>query len=305
MSGAPGNVALEAEGLSKRFGRGGKPVEALRDLTLTIPLGGVYGVLGPNGAGKSTLFRIALDLVKPSAGRVRLLGGAAGDIAVLRRTGSVIENPHFPPYLTGRQALQVLAAASGAKGVDFQAWLERVAIAEAADRKVKGYSVGMKQRLALAAALMTRPQVVILDEPTSGMDPVGIQEIRALIRELADKDGVTVILASHQLDEVQRLCDRVAILNKGRLSAEGQVEALTAANRRLRLEVSPAAKALDILGPRGRPDGEAVLAEIERAEAPELIRALAAAGVDITEARWVGGELETAFRFHTGGTDAG
>jgi ABC-2 type transport system ATP-binding protein len=296
------SVALETSALTKRFGG----VEALRDLTLTIPLGGVYGVLGPNGAGKSTLFRIILGLIRPTEGSARLLGGASGDIAVLRRTGSVIENPHFPPYLTGRQALECLAAASGAKGIDYQAWLERVAIAEAADRKVKGYSVGMKQRLALAAALMTRPEVVILDEPTSGMDPVGIQEIRVLIRELADKDGVTVILASHQLDEVQRLCDRVAILDKGRLKAEGPVDALTAADLKLRLEVSPAAKALEILGDRGRPEREgAVLAAITRAEAPALIRALAEAGVDIVEARWVGGELETAFRFHTGGTDAG
>lgn len=299
------DVALEAQGLGKRFG-GGKPVEALSDFTLTIPLGGVYGVLGPNGAGKSTLFRIALGLIRPTAGSVRLLGAAAGDMAALRRTGSVIENPHFPPYLTGRQALQVLAAASGASGLDFQAWLDRVAIAEAADRRVKGYSVGMKQRLALAAALMTGPKVVILDEPTSGMDPVGIQEMRVLIRELADKDGVTVILASHQLDEVQRLCDRVAILSKGRLAAEGRVEDLTASGRRLRIETGPTARALEILGPRGAPDGgDAVLADIARAEAPALIRALAEAGVEITEARWVGGELETAFRIHTGGPDAG
>lgn len=299
------SVALEAQGLGKRFGGGPGAVEALRDLTLTIPLGGVYGVLGPNGAGKSTLFRIALGLVRPTAGTVRLLGAAGGDIGALRRTGSVIENPHFPPYLTGRQALEVLAAASGAHNVDYQAWLERVAIAEAADRRVKGYSVGMKQRLALAAALMTRPEVIILDEPTSGMDPVGIQEMRVLIRELADKDGVTVILASHQLDEVQRLCDRIAILNKGKLSTEGPVDALTAANRKLRLEATPAAKVLEMLGDRGRPDGEAVLADITRAEAPALIRALAGAGVDVSEARWVGGELETAFRFHTGGPDAG
>ncbi|MDQ0462768.1 ABC-2 type transport system ATP-binding protein [Caulobacter ginsengisoli] len=293
------SVALEAQGLGKRFGT----VEALRDLTLSIPLGGVYGVLGPNGAGKSTLFRIALGLVRPSSGSVKVLGAERGDIKALRRTGSVIENPHFPPYLTGRQALQFLAAASGARTVDFQAWLDRVELSEAADRVVKGYSVGMKQRLGLAAALMTGPQAVILDEPTSGMDPVGIADMRKLIRELADKDGVTIILASHQLDEVQRLCDRVAILDKGRLAAEGAVDALTAASRKLRIEASPVAKVLDILGERGQPDGrDAVLATVTRAEAPALIRALAAAGVDLTEARWVGGELETAFRFHTGGT---
>jgi ABC-2 type transport system ATP-binding protein len=297
------SIALQASGLGKRFGSGPGAVEALRDLTLTIPLGGVYGVLGPNGAGKSTLFRIALGLVRPTTGSVQLLGAGGGDIAALRRTGSVIENPQFPPFLTGRQTLEMLATASGARTVNFQAWLDRVELSEAADRRVKGYSVGMKQRLGLAAALMTGPEAVILDEPTSGMDPVGIQDMRKLIRELADKDGVTIILASHQLDEVQRLCDRVAILDKGRLSAEGRVDALTAANRRLRIEASPVAKVLEILGPRGWPDGsDAVLADVTREEAPALIRALASGGVDVTEARWVGGELETAFRFHTGGT---
>jgi ABC-2 type transport system ATP-binding protein len=189
---------------------------------------------------------------------------------------------------------------------DLQTWLERVDIADAADRSVKGYSVGMKQRLGLAAALMTRPKAVILDEPTSGMDPVGFQQMRELIRELADKDGVTIILASHQLDEVQRLCDRVAILSKGRLATEGPVAALTAAGLKLRIEATPIDKVLTVLGERGRPDGAtAALADVTREQAPQLIRVLVGDGVDVLEARWVGGELESAFRFHTGGPDAG
>lgn len=295
------SIALEAVGVGKTFGA----VKALDALSLQIPKGGVYGILGPNGAGKSTLFRIVLGLVRPTSGEARLLGAAAGDIKALRRIGAVIETPRFLPWLTARDTLKVLALESGEKTPDIDRWLDRVGLTEAADRTVHGFSVGMKQRLALAAALLTRPEVVILDEPTSGMDPAGILEIRALIRELADKDGVTVILASHQLDEVQRVCDRVAFLDRGRLVREGSVNELTAVHELLRLTVSPVDKAVAVLGDKARIDGEAVLAAVERAAAPALIKALVEAGVDITEARWIGGDLETVFLSLTGESDAG
>ncbi len=295
------SIALEAVGVGKTFGA----VKALDALSLQIPRGGVYGILGPNGAGKSTLFRIVLGLVRPTTGEARLLGAAAGDIKALRRIGAVIETPRFLPWLTARDTLKVLALESGERTPDIDGWLHRVGLTEAADRTVHGFSVGMKQRLALAAALLTRPEVVILDEPTSGMDPAGILEIRALIRALADRDGVTVILASHQLDEVQRVCDRVAFLDKGRLVREGAVSELTAVHELMRLTVSPVDKALAVLGDKARVEGEAVLAAVERAAAPALIKALVKAGVDITEARWIGGDLETVFLSLTGETDAG
>lgn len=295
------SIALEAFGVGKTFGA----VKALDALSLRIPKGGVYGILGPNGAGKSTLFRIVLGLVRPTSGEARLLGAPAGDIKALRRIGAVIETPRFLPWLTARDTLKVLALESGEKSPEIDGWLDRVGLTEAADRTVHGFSVGMKQRLALAAALLTRPEVVILDEPTSGMDPAGILEIRALIRELADRDGVTVILASHQLDEVQRVCDRVAFLDRGRLVREGSVSELTAVHELLRLTVSPIDKALAVLGDKGRVNGDAVLAAVERAAAPALIKALVKAGVDITEARWIGGDLETVFLSLTGETDAG
>ena len=295
------SIALEAVDVGKTFGA----VKALDALSLRIPKGGVYGILGPNGAGKSTLFRIVLGLVRPTTGEARLLGAAAGDIKALRRIGAVIETPRFLPWLTARDTLKVLALESGEHKPEIDGWLDRVGLTEAADRTVHGFSVGMKQRLALAAALLTRPEVVILDEPTSGMDPAGILEIRALIRELADRDGVTVILASHQLDEVQRVCDRVAFLDRGRLVREGSVSELTAVHELLRLTVSPVDKALAVLGDKGRVDGDAVLAAVERAAAPGLIKALVKAGVDITEARWIGGDLETVFLSLTGETDAG
>ncbi len=291
------SYALEAATVSKAFGT----VKALDGLSLKAPRGGVYGVLGPNGAGKSTLFRIVLGLVRPTGGETRLLGAPAGDIGALRRIGAVIETPRFLPWLTARDTLRMLARASGQETPEIDQWLARVGLTEAADRKVHGFSVGMKQRLALAAALLTRPELLILDEPTSGMDPAGILEMRTLMRELADKDGVTIILASHQLDEVQRVCDRVAILDRGKLVGEGGVDQLTAVHERLLLTATPTAKVLETLGERGAPDGDGVvLAAVTRAEAPGLIRALATSGVDIVEARWIGGDLETVFLNLTG-----
>ena len=287
------SIALEADRLTKTYGA----VRALDDFSLSIPAGGVFGVLGPNGAGKSTLFRIALGLVRPTEGSARLFGAPAGDIAALRKVGAMIETPRYPPSLTARDVLKMLALESGAKNADIDGWLERVGIAQAADRSTSGYSVGMKQRLGLAAAFFTKPELVILDEPTSGMDPAGIQEIRALIVDLARREGVTVILASHQLDEVRRVCDRVAILSKGKVVAEGGVAELTAGEARLRITVaSPIAPVLTVLGERGVADGAAaVLADIRRGDAPELIRALVTAGVEIVEARWREADLEGVY----------
>lgn len=291
-------AVIETRALTKSYGS----VHALDGLTLSIPRGGVYGVLGPNGAGKSTLFRTLLGLIRPTSGEALVMGGRIGDVAASRRMGSMIETPRFPPYMTARQVLTWLSQAHGLKAdkAKVSAWLERVGLSEAADRKVRGFSVGMLQRLGVAIALITEPELVILDEPTSGMDPPGIQEMRALIRSLADRDGITVILASHQLLEVQRVCDRVAIMNKGRLVREGAVSELTASGERLRLNVSPLAPALGVLGDRGTLEGEAILAAVKRGEAPALIRALVEKGVDITEARWIGADLESVFMSETG-----
>ena len=290
-------AVIETRGLTKTYGT----VRALDGLDLSIPRGGVYGVLGPNGAGKSTLFRILLDLIRPSDGSATVMGGGIGDLAAMRRMGSMIETPRFPPYMTARQVLHWLALEHGvAAEADVPGWLERVGLTESADRRVRGFSVGMLQRLGVAAALLSKPELIILDEPTSGMDPPGIQEMRALIRSLADDDGVTVVLASHQLLEVQRVCDRVAILNKGKLVREGAVNELTAVGERLRLAVTQKDQVLEVLGAKGVAEGDAVLADIKRDEGPALIRALAAAGVDIHEARWVGTDLEAIFFTETG-----
>lgn len=292
-------TVIDIRGLTKTYGT----VRALDGLTLSIPRGGVYGILGPNGAGKSTLFRTLLGLIRPTSGDATIMGGPIGAPSSMRRMGSMIETPRFPPFLTARQVLEWLARAhGGVTSTEIDHWLQRVGLTEAADRRVRGFSVGMLQRLGVAAALMTKPDLVILDEPTSGMDPPGIQEMRALIRSLADNDGVTIVLASHQLQEVQRVCDRVAIFNKGKVVTEGRVSDLTAAGERLRLSVTPLARALDVLGARATLDGDAVLASIPRADGPALIKALVEGGVDVEEARWIGADLEDVFMNQTGWT---
>ena len=301
------SAVLEARELSKAFGSGPRAVHALDGFSLTVPEGGVFGLLGPNGAGKSTLFRIALDLVRPSRGQILLLGSPVGaDLTLSRAVGAMIETPRYPPFLTALEVLECLARASGLRPArpELIGRLERMGLADAAHRRAHNFSVGMKQRLGVAAALLTSPRLLILDEPTSGMDPAGIQEMRRLIRELADKDGVTVLLASHLLDEVQRVCDRVAIIDHGRLAAEGRVEELVAAEQTLRLTVSAPQKALALLGERGSAADGAVLARIPREDAPELIRALVEARAEVFEARWIGGDLERLFLQRTGEADA-
>ena len=289
---------IETRSLTKTYGT----VRALDGLSLEIPKGGVYGVLGPNGAGKSTLFRILLGLIRPSEGQAIVMGGPIGDVKASRRMGSMIETPRFPPFMTARQVLVWLSTAHGLKAdpARVDAWLERVGLTGAADRKVRGFSVGMLQRLGVAIALITEPELIILDEPTSGMDPPGIQEMRALIRSLSDHDGITVVLASHQLLEVQRVCDRVAIMNKGKLVREGSVSELTTSGERLRLSVKPSEKVLQVLGAKGSMEGSAVIAAIPRAEGPALLKALIEQGVEIDEARWVGADLESVFMTETG-----
>lgn len=290
------NAVISIDRLSKSFGT----LKALDGLSLDIPRGGIYGILGPNGAGKSTLFRILLGLIHPSDGHAQVMDHPVGHAPTLRRIGAMIETPSYPPYLSGRETLLWLATAHGMDGiVDYDRWLERVGLLEAAERKVLGYSVGMKQRLGIAAALMTKPELIILDEPTSGMDPSGMQDMRALIRSLAEDDAVTIIMASHQLLEVQRTCDRVAILNRGKLAAEGLVSELTANTEYLRLNASPLAQIKSIVGESGEIVGDAININILKSDTPGLINYLVSQNIAITEARWIGADLEAVFMQQT------
>jgi ABC-2 type transport system ATP-binding protein len=227
---------ISCEGLTKRFG----PMIAVNELDLTVSSGQVYGFLGPNGAGKTTTIRMLLGLIAPSAGQVYLLGRRLPDPGVVAQTGSMIEEPAFYPWMTGRVNLEVLGATSGgcARG-EVARVLSLAGLGDVATRKVKTYSQGMRQRLGIAAALLGRPRLLIIDEPTNGLDPAGIREIRGLLRGLAG-EGMTVFLSSHLLAEVEQVCDRVAVIVGGRLVEEGAPAMLGAIRRRVRVEVAAA-----------------------------------------------------------------
>lgn len=224
---------LRAVGLTKRYGQR----LAVRDLNLEVRRGDVFGLLGPNGSGKTTTLRMALGLVAPTQGEVALFGVSVGDTgrrrALLRRVGALIEQPAFYPYLSGRDNLRMVATLSGVPGGQItrsriDAVLAQVELADRSRDAYQKYSLGMKQRLGIAAALLTEPELIILDEPTNGLDPAGIVDVRALIGRLASQ-GMTIVLSSHQLYEVQQICSRVAILNLGTTVAQGEVAELLAA----------------------------------------------------------------------------
>jgi len=238
----------------------------------------VYGFLGPNGAGKSTTIRMLLGLIAPSAGIVRLFGrDLRTDPSVLRRVGSLVDGGNFYPFLSGRRNLEVLAKTHGGGGGRIDALLDQVGLAKDGKRKVKGYSTGMRQRLGVAGALLTDPDIVILDEPVNGLDAAGIQEMRSLIRSLAADRGKTVFLSSHLLNEVQQVCDRVAIIHKGEVVRESTVADLLRQDARsLRIEAAPLAAAEAALAGRWAVErsGETLLVAAARAETPELVKRL-------------------------------
>jgi ABC-2 type transport system ATP-binding protein len=216
--------AIEAAGLTKRFG--GRT--AVDDVELRVPRGSAFGYVGPNGAGKTTLIRMLLGLTDASAGTMALLGRRVPDEReiALARVGAIVEEPRFHAHLTGRENLRIVAAARepGAH-VRIDGALERVGLAARADDRVKRYSQGMRQRLGVARALLADPELLILDEPTNGLDPAGIHEFRAMIGGFV-AEGRTVLLSSHLLDEVERICDHVAIVDRGRIVAQGPIEEL-------------------------------------------------------------------------------
>jgi ABC-type multidrug transport system ATPase subunit len=216
---------IEIEGLRKAYRRRRGMTVAIDGLDLTVPEGGVYGFLGPNGSGKTTTIRCLLGLARPAAGTIRLLGRPVpeGLRDAVRRTGAIVETPAMFPTITARENLRLLASVDriGPRRVDEV--LAVVGLADRADDLVKRYSLGMKQRLGLAAALLKDPELLMLDEPANGLDPAGMREVRQLLRRLAD-DGRTVFVSSHILAEIESTCDHVAILAQGRLVTHGTVD---------------------------------------------------------------------------------
>lgn len=298
-------AAIRLLDLSKSFGRRKRRVQAVRGLNLDVAPDQVYGFLGPNGAGKSTTIRMILDLIRPSRGEVHLYGQPVTQDRTLlqRRVGGLVEGAAFYPFLTGRRNLEVIARTGGVYDpARIARLLEQVSLADRADRLVKGYSTGMKQRLGLAAALLNDPDLVILDEPTNGLDPAGIQEMRHFIRELVETHGKTVFLSSHMLSEVEQVCDRVAIINHGRIVREGRVADLLAAQHQLHIEAEPLARVTAVLGARWPLVGEAngVTLAVAYEETPHIVRLLVDHGIEVFQVRRQRQSLEAYFLEVTG-----
>ena len=274
MSAVPQPV-IETEGLSKVFG--GR--YAVRGVSLSVAAGSVFAFLGPNGAGKSTTIRLLLGLLHPSEGDLRLHGLSLRDRReeILARTGSLIETPSVYPHLTGRENLEINRRILGAPRADIDRVLGIVGLMNAAGALVKTYSLGMKQRLGLAEALLGRRELLILDEPTNGLDPAGTLEVRSLVREMPRQHGITVFLSTHLLSEVEQIATDVAILSKGALVFQGTQSELARRRRQhLRIRTDRPAQALDVLGRLGwhaRLDGDTILSD-DVAAAARMNRAL-------------------------------
>jgi ABC-2 type transport system ATP-binding protein len=300
--GGTGELALATRGLVKRYGSR----TALDGLDLTVPSGVVYGFLGPNGAGKTTTMRLLTGLLHPDAGTVEVLGRpfGRGDRKRLYEVGAIIESPSFYPYLSGRENLRALAG-SGAPvaGQRIEELLDLVGLRERAGDKVSRYSLGMKQRLGIAGALLNDPRLLLLDEPGNGLDPAGIAALRETLRVLAAQ-GKTVFVSSHLLSEVQQLADVAGIIAKGRLVREGTIADLLAAGGvvRVRVAATEFAQATEVLAafagadavrPRGAEPGVLEVG-IDQRRSAEVNRALAEAGI-YAAAIESGSDLESIF----------
>jgi ABC-2 type transport system ATP-binding protein len=292
------SVAAEAVDLVKKYGE----VTAVDGISLKICYGEVFGLLGPNGAGKTTTIGMMLGVLKPSAGEIRLFGDrlSGNERQLLPRVGALVETPTFYPYLGARDNLKVLAKVdSNVQASAIEATLELTGLLAAANRPFRTYSLGMKQRLGIAAALLADPELIILDEPTNGLDPAGIVEIRSLLQSLANQ-GKAVVLSSHQLNEVQRICDRVAIVNNGKIIADGTVASLLGSRQSVRATVNDVDRAVLAVERLPWVTGLKVLGDqLEVAgftsDPFELSRTLAKAGVWVSDLVYAEPSLEHVF----------
>jgi len=285
---------VEVTGLTKRYG----DTLAVDGVDLTVRSGEVYGFLGPNGAGKTTTLRILTGLIAPTSGTVRVLGGAPGQAEVLARTGSMIESPAFYPYLSGLDNLRLLAEYAEVARARIHEVLALVDLTDRARDRFSTYSLGMKQRLGVAAALLKDPELVILDEPTNGLDPAGMRDMRRLIRELG-ADGRTVLLSSHLLGEVQQICDRVGIISEGKMVAEHNVEELRG-QQELVIRAAPRESARSVLIEALGADtvhlyDDTLRVKVAPDRAAEVNRVLVQAGIAVSELRSTERALEDVF----------
>jgi ABC-2 type transport system ATP-binding protein len=285
---------LRTNQLSKNFGS----VQALDQVSIHVCEGEVYGFLGPNGAGKTTTIGIMLGLIHATSGGVEIFQERLhpNQTSILQRVGSLMGSPSSVPYLSGRDHLRILAQLhSGVNANRIDEVLGQVGLAGAAHRKTKGYSSGMKQRLALAAALLHEPEMLILDEPTNGLDPAGMREVRLLLRSLAD-GGTTIFLSSHLLHEVEQICDRVAVLNHGKVVAEGAMSELRGDHQVVRVRVPTLEKAAVLLNPLARSVRKnGVYLEVEGLKSEVVVETLAMNGMIPSEVSIKGHDLEQVF----------
>jgi ABC-2 type transport system ATP-binding protein len=289
------DFVIETRDLGKRYG---ERIVAVDRLAMRVRRGEVYGFLGPNGAGKTTTLRMLLGLVRPTSGSALVLDSAPGSPEGLARIGALIETPSFYPFLSGRDNLLVLARHAGVPETRIEPALAEVDLTTRAGDRFQTYSLGMKQRLGIAAALLKDPELLILDEPTNGMDPAGMAEMRTFIRGLG-RGGRTVLLSSHLMTEVEQICDRVGVISKGTLVGEGTVDELRG-RERLWLRAEPLEEAERVVGTlRGieqvaRIDG-GLRVHADSTEAPAIIRALVEAGIAVGELRPERASLEKVF----------
>ena len=274
---------LEVQGLTKRYGE----TTAVEDLSLTVQQGQVFGFLGPNGSGKTTTLGMIFGVISPTRGTVSLFGESVREALARGRVCGTLEQPNFYPYMTGRENLRVVATIKGLRKELVTPALEAVDLGESACREVKGYSLGMKQRLALAAAMLGDPEFLILDEPTNGLDPEGMREIRELIVQLS-RTGRTILISSHLLDEVEKICTHVAILNRGRLQRSGAVAQFTCSGVTFRLRAEDARQLFEAVTQyecvrNVRAAADAVYAELTDDRPAHLSRYLAGRGIYLKE----------------------
>ncbi|MDV3220791.1 ABC transporter ATP-binding protein [Intrasporangium sp.] len=294
------DVAVQTINLRKSYlGRGGRRV-AVQGLTMTVPASGVHGFLGPNGSGKTTTIRMLLGLIRPDSGTAELFGRSVPKElpAVIDRVGAIVESPKFFPAFTGRQNLRLLADAIGTPRPRIDEVLEVTHLGDRGRDRYAGYSLGMKQRLAIAATLLKDPDLLIFDEPTNGLDPAGIREVRDTMRSLGER-GKTVLVSSHILAEVEQVADTVTIIGHGRTLAEGTVADILggAGTAQVRVGVSSPAQAEDVLTAAGlRVSRDGVRLLVSGAEDPaEITRLLAGQGLYVAELTPVRPDLESAF----------
>ncbi len=216
-------IILTIKNLSKRYGS----VQALKDVSFEIHKGNVYGILGPNGSGKSTTLGIVLNVINKTSGEYNWFGGTIPTHEALKKVGAIIERPNFYPYMTAKENLELVCKIKGINYVKINEKLELVGLTDRQNSKFSTFSLGMKQRLAIASALLNDPEILILDEPTNGLDPQGIHQIRDIIKQIAST-GTTILLASHLLDEVEKVCTHALVLRKGEILYSGLVGAMSA-----------------------------------------------------------------------------